>query len=594
MNGPIVQQLLKRLSDKSCRAVGNKREPWRQVSPWLRMRGFLVVLLCCSALPSATLYAASRSSEKEYFDIVKSIDLFGEVYRELSKSYVDTLNVGKLMFAGIDGMLLTLDPYTVFLDEEDSGDLDDMTSGQYAGIGVTISPIEGMFYITSVVEGGAAAKGGITSGDAIVSINNQDLRQSSFDEVKSLMKGVAGSSFTLGLKRQGAPPFSLTLVRSEVRVSPVSYSAIMDGIGYVELKNFSARSADDLREAILGFKRQSAEQHTPLKGVILDLRNNPGGLLTVAVDVASLFVNQGSLVLSIRGRTAESIKSYVTTAPPLDAAIPLAVLINAESASASEIVSGAMQDLDRGVIIGERSYGKGLVQSVIPISYHNTLKLTTAKYYTPSGRLIQKEKEAAHDVRKVLQKAKEENRVQIYYTKGKRKVFGGGGIMPDIQLADPASSLYLSTLRKKGLIFLFSSIYASMHPVMPHQPLDRKALMASFSEFLRGRKFVYTSESDLRIKELKGELKEYMKKNSSDKNSELTKSLAELEQKIDRIKAQEIAGQSERVAQVLEAEIIRHYNLRQARRVELDHDLVVKKAVEVLSDSRKYSGVLHP
>jgi len=554
------------------------------------MLGFLVAILCFCCVPSATLYSATHPNEKEYFNIVKSIDLFGEVYRELSKSYVDTLNVSSLMYAGIDGMLHTLDPYTVFLDEEDAGELDDMTSGQYAGIGVTISPIEGMFYITSVVEGGAAAKAALKSGDNIISINSKDLKKSSFDEVKSLMKGTAGSSFTLGLQRHGSPPFSVKLIRAEVRVSPVSYSGIIDGIGYVEMKSFSTRSADDLREAIQGLQRQSVEQHMLMKGIILDLRNNPGGLLTVAVDVTSLFVNKGSLVVSLRGRTPESIKSYVTTAPPLDAALPLAVLINAESASASEIVSGAIQDLDRGVIIGDRSYGKGLVQSIIPVSYHNTLKLTTAKYYTPTGRLIQKEKEAVPDSRKVVQKAKEDNSVKIFYTRGRRKVYGSGGITPDIELADPAATPYLSMLRKKGMIFLFSSIYSSSHPVMPRQPFDRKALMVSFGEFVRNRKFVYTSESERRF----NELKDYLTKTSSEKNVELMKSLGELQQKIDRLKAQEIAKQSERVAQVLEEEIIRHYNEHLARHAELDHDPVVKKAVEVLSDSRKYSGILHP
>jgi carboxyl-terminal processing protease len=356
------------------------------------------------------------------------------------------------------------------------------------------------------------------------------------------------------------------------------------------MKNFSSHSAENLREAILTLERQAAEKQVPMKGMILDLRNNPGGLLTVAVDVASLYVNKGSLVVSIRGRAPETSKTYVTNVSPLNASLPLAVLINSESASASEIVAGAIQDLDRGVVIGERSFGKGLVQSVIRISYNNTLKLTTAKYYTPSGRLIQKEKEAAHDSHQVIQKEKEDSAAKVFYTRGKRKVYGNGGITPDIQLADPARSSYITALRKKGMLFLFPAVYCSSHPVMPQLPLDRKSLLASFSDFLHRKNFTYISEPERRF----NELKESMKKTSGAKDAEWMKTHSGLHQEVNRLKEQEIAKESERVAQLLEEEIIRHFNERLARKTELDHDPVVKKALEVLSDSRKYSGTLHP
>ena len=565
---------------------GGQRRPFllRQ-----RMAGALLALLCFCCVPSACLYSATADNGKEYFDIYKSIDLFGEVYREVSKNYVDTLNVSRLIYAGIDGMLNTLDPYTVFLDEDDSGDLDDMTNGQYAGIGVIISPLDGVFFVTSVVDGSAAAKAGIRAGDAIAAIDSKNVKKSSFDEVKSLMKGAAGTPLSLMLEREGLPPFSVRVIREEVRISPVSYSALIGGIGYVEMKNFSAHSAENLREAIIGLQRQASEKHIAMKGIILDLRNNPGGLLTVAVDVASLFVNKGSLVVSIRGRMPDTAKDYVTVTSPIDAALPLAVLINSDSASASEIVAGAIQDFDRGVIIGERSFGKGLVQSVIRISYNNTLKLTTAKYYTPSGRLIQKEKETPHDSRKVLHKAKEDTAVKVFYTRGKRKVYGSGGIMPDIHIADPAKSPYLTALRKKGMIFLFTSFYCSSHTVLPPQPFDRQALMASFSDFLRRKNFVFTSETERRF----NEMKESMKKTSGDDYGEWMKTLAGLQPEVKRFKEHEIAKESEIVGQMLEQEIIRHYNERIARKAELDHDMVVKKALEVLSDSRKYSGILH-
>ncbi|NTV06597.1 MAG: S41 family peptidase [Chlorobiaceae bacterium] len=545
-----------------------------------------------SAPSAASVHsAAADSTDKEYFEIIKSIDLLGEVYREVSKSYVDTLNVRKLMYAGIDGMLRTLDPYTVFLDEDDSDELDELTTGHYAGIGISITSIEGAVFVTSVVDGYAAAKAGIKIGDSIVSINNKVVKKMSLDEIKKLIKGAAGTPVDFKIERQGSPVFSVRLVREEVRVSAVSYSGILEGIGYIEMQSFGSRSSDDLREAYKGLLSQASEQHLPLKGIILDLRNNPGGLLNVAVDVASLFVDKGSEVVSIRGRSPEMAKSYVTGTPPLDSALPLVVLINSESASAAEIVAGAIQDLDRGVIIGERSYGKGLVQSVLRISYNTTLKLTTSKYYTPSGRLIQKEvHNAVHESRKVLPEDQEKKATQLFFTKGKRKVYGGGGILPDIQLSDPVAMPYLSALNKSGLPFLFSSAYRSTHPVMPSRPLGHHELMALFADFLLSKHFVYTSESEQRL----NELKESMKKVQPENTGSALQCFTALQQESGRLKELEIGKESADVAQAIEVEVLRHYNEGIARKAKLDHDPVVKKAIEVLSDSRNYSKILHP
>ncbi len=561
----------------------------RHLSRWERVPGLMAALLFSFCLSSSPLSAVSVH-EKEYFDIIKGVDLFGEVYHEVATGYVDPLNVSELMSAGIDGMLRTLDPYTVFLDEEDSGELDEMTSGQYVGVGLTIATLDGGYFVTSVVEGYAAAKAGLRVGDRILSINSKEVTKTSLAEVKAQIKGAAGTSLIVQLERQGAPPVTASLVREEVRVNSVSYTALFQGMGYIEMKTFSARSANDLRTAMLGLLQQAREQRVPLKGMILDLRNNPGGLLSAAVDVTSLFVRKGSEVVSIRGRSAEVVKSYKTEAPPLDAAIPLVVLVNKESASAAEIVSGAIQDLDRGVILGERSFGKGLVQSVIRISYDNTLKLTTAKYYTPSGRLIQKENKAAHESRKVLPKASVKTAAEVFYTKNRRKVYGSGGIMPDIELSEQVTSPYMTELRKKGMLFLFASLYSSSSPLMPQQPLDRHQLLASFGNFLGDKKFVYTSDAERRF----NELKESMKKVQPEQNDIEQKSLSSLRQEIERLKAQEIEKESTGVAKALEVEIFRHYNEPLARRAELDNDPEVAKAIEVLSDSRKYASILHP
>ena len=570
---------------------------WRVVFPQQRVLAIMIALLFFCTLPSALVVAASEqpapahSVDKEYFDILKSIDLLGEVYREVSSNYVDTINVSGLMYAGIDGMLRTLDPYTVFLDANDSDELDELTSGQYVGIGISIASIDGSVFVTSVVDGYPAAKAGIKVGDNIVTINNRRVRKMSLEEVKVLIKGPAGSLLTLQLERQGSSSLSVRLLREEIRVSAVSYSGILGGSGYIEMKSFGTRSADDVREAFQGLLRQASDQHIPLKGIILDLRNNPGGLLNVAVDVASLFVSNGSEVVSIRGRSPEMTKSYVTGTPPLDAALPLVVLINGQSASAAEIVACAIQYLDRGVIIGERSYGKGLVQSVIRISYNTSLKVTTSKYYTPSGRLIQKEaNNAVSESRKVLPKAQGDKASEVFFTKGKRKVYGGGGIMPDIQLSEPVSSPYFSALSKKGLLFLFSSDYCVTHPVIPSQPLDRPALLASFADFLHSKKFDYTSDSEQRLNELKESIKKVQPANTES----VLQDLSALQQKIDQLKEQEILKESGNVAEALEVEILRHYNERMARTAELERDPAVTKAIELFSDSRSYSRILHP
>ncbi|NTW83331.1 MAG: S41 family peptidase [Chlorobiaceae bacterium] len=553
-----------------------------------RAQGWIAAVVFYCGIHASPLYAIS-SPGKEYFDIVKSIDLVGEVYREISQGYVDKVNVSELMYAGIDGMLHTLDQYTVFLDEDASKDFGEQTSGQYPGVGISIAGLEENVFVTSIVDGYPASKAGIRVGDRIDSINNTKLKSLPLEKVRELIKGPVGSSLLVRIDRKGSPSFIAKLVREEIRLNSVTYFGLIDGIGYIEMKNFGTHSAEDLREAYEGLKREAADRHIILKGLVLDLRHNPGGLLTVAVDVTSLFVKKGSEVVSIKGRTPDTYKSYTTANPPLDTVLPLAILINSETASAAEIVSGAIQDLDRGVLIGERSFGKGLVQSILRISYDHILKMTTSKYYTPSGRLIQKESEAGSESRKVLTRTAGENASKVFYTKGKRKVYGGGGITPDIEMNESASSPYLSELRKKGMIFLFSSDMRSANAVMPAQPFDRKALMTSFNDFLSTRKFVYKTEPEQRLTDLRESIERLQK----GKDKAELKSLDGVQQEIGHLREMELARESDKITDALEVEILRHYNEHDARRVELGHDPVFTKAVEILSDRKKYSSLLH-
>ncbi len=555
------------------------------------LQGMTIALLCLISLfplPSVTL-AAEHAPDQEYFEILKSIDLLGEVYNEVSKNYVDPVNTSELMYAGIDGMLRTLDPYSAFLDVDDSEELDEQTNGQYVGIGITIATLNGKFFITSVATGHPAAKAGVKVGDHIIAINNKEITKLSSDEVKTLIKGATGTSMTLKLERQGVKPLMLTLVREEVRVNTVSYSRLIDGVGYIEMKSFGAHSADELREALQVLQQQARERQLPLKGVVFDLRNNPGGLLNAAVDVASLFLPKGSDVVSIRGRAADVVKLYVTERAPFDVALPIVVLMNSQSASASEIVAGALQDLDRAVILGERSFGKGLVQSVAKISYDSSLKLTIAKYYTPSGRLIQKEVKRASGKRKVLPAPQPADAAQVFTTKNGRKVYGGGGILPDIMVTDATISPYLDELRKKGMLFLFARDYCAASPKKVPS-LERELLMASFRDFLGKQSFTYTTDAERQFKALK----ESMVSAPSLPADERVKSFNTVEKTIELLKGQEIATASAEVAAALDVEILRHYDEQQARQAELDGDLAVKQAVALLSDSAKYNSTLQP
>lgn len=538
------------------------------------------------------LEAASRvSPESEYQAIAKGIDLFGDIYRELSGSYVEPVDVRTLMYAAIDGMLASLDPYTVFLDESQSEELGELTSGQYTGIGISMAKFGGNIYVTSVLEGYPAWKVGVRTGDRIDRINNRPLRGKTLDEIRALIKGSPGSRLSMEISREGRrSPVLVSLSREEVRVSTVSYSGIIGSTGYLELDSFTSHSAEDIRQALRELLRQASENRRPLNGLIFDLRGNPGGLLTAAVDIAALFVEKGSTIVTIRGRTTESEKIYKTEQPPLVASLPLAVLINSESASASEIVSGAVQDLDRGIVLGERSYGKGLVQSVVRLPYDNTLKLTTAKYYTPSGRLIQKQHADSVSSRSVLKKGSKLKSFAVYYTGGKRKVYGGGGIAPDVPVEAVQRSAYEQELRRQGMFFLFAARYRAEHAGTLDKPMDRKSLMAAFDGFLRQHNFSYASLAERRLKGVE----EAMAEDPAGMRESTRAIVDQLRQELAGRRYQEIERESDRIARLIELEIMRHGNEAAFRKTELGDDPVVQKALALLADQKAYSRMLRP
>ena len=326
------------------------------------------------------------ANDNIYLKINKNMDVFAQVYKEITTSYVDEVDPEKFMHAGIDGMLETLDPYTVFYGEKEGEEIDLITHGEYGGVGVSIGTRDGYIIVIAPMDGYSAQKQGIRAGDRIIEIDGQKIFNTNPDSVRTMVRGEPGTEVKMKIEREGEKqPLDFVLVREEIQVNNVTYSGYLDnGIGYIRLERFSRRAGDEVRQALRELKAKG-----DLRGVILDLRNNPGGLLEAAVDIVSKFNPKGSTVVTTRGRRSEDEKVYTVTEEPLAGDIPLAVLINKNSASASEIVAGAIQDLDRGILVGTRSFGKGLVQTISQLGYNTSLKITTARYYTPSGRSIQ-------------------------------------------------------------------------------------------------------------------------------------------------------------------------------------------------------------
>ncbi|NTU67867.1 MAG: S41 family peptidase [Chlorobiaceae bacterium] len=558
----------------------------------VRLRGLTAAALAAAAMFTgmpAVHAAAAVPAKPDWFAAGRSIELLGEVYREVAENYVDPVDVSELMAAGIDGMLEKLDPYTDFLDESGTQELDELTTGHYAGIGITISIISGDLCITSVIEGNAASKAGLLIGDRIVSVNGVRVRNRSIDDVRAAIKGAVGSNVRLGIERPGRRGSREYLLRrAEVRVDTVGYAGLFGAIGYIGMNSFAEHSCDELRGALQSLLQQAAAGNGPLKGIVLDLRGNPGGLLNAAVDVAAVFLEKGSKVVSTIGRGAENSQVYLTGTEPLVPLLPFAVLIDGDSASASEIVAGAIQEHDRGLIIGEVSFGKGLVQSIVNLPYDHVLKLTTSKYHTPSGRLIQKPLPHQEGGRKVVIGPSGVDSTRAYYTDRHRKVFGGGGIRPDVIVRATEHSAYEHALDRKGLFFKYASRYRASHDRADVQDLQQGRLLADFGRFVDSERFTYRSRSQQTLDSLKVIIrKEYGRDGDG-----LALRLGDLEKELTAKSSKGLAGDSVRVATAVRQELLRHFDEKRARKAAIEADPVAAKAFSLLSDPAAYRSLL--
>lgn len=433
-----------------------------------------------------------------YFKINKSIDVFGRVYKEIATNYVDEVDPEKFMRAGIEGMLSTLDPYTVFIDRESSDEVDLLTNGRYGGIGVTIGSRDGAIQVMTVMDGYSAQRAGILPGDRILEVDGKSVAGKKPEEVRSLTRGEPGTEVKLLIEREGEPkPLLFVLVREEIQLKNVTYADFVEkGIAYIRLERFSRKAGDELRLAIKELKARDE-----ITGLVLDLRGNPGGLLDAAVDVVSKFVPKGSLIVATKGRRPDTEKQYTSIEEPLLPETPLVVLTDRASASASEIVAGAIQDLDRGLILGTRTFGKGLVQTIVPLNYGAQLKLTTARYYIPSGRSIQEIDYMRKQKDGVLATVPDSLK-KGFRTRNGRTVYEHGGITPDsvVEIEDPGPMV--RELHRKALFFKFANAYFATHKKENFTGVT-DAVLEEFRKYLVRQKFDYKEESDGKVSELR-------------------------------------------------------------------------------------------
>jgi carboxyl-terminal processing protease len=433
-----------------------------------------------------------------YFEIAKNLELYASVLREINTYYVDGIDAGKLNKKAIDEMLKTLDPYTNFISEAEAEDFRYQMTGQYGGVGSQIGMKDDYIVITDPYEGYPAYKADLRAGDLIINVDGKDIKGKSTSDVSKLLKGQAGTAIKLVIKRNGQE-IPKTITREEIKVKNVPYFGLINPeTGYIKLTGFTQEAGKEVRDALVALKKQGIKQ------VILDLRGNPGGLLNEAVNIVNVFVPQGQQVVFTKGKVSEWDKSYETTMGATDPVIPVAVLVSRGSASASEIVSGTIQDLDRGIVIGQRSFGKGLVQSTRPLTYNTQIKITTAKYYTPSGRCIQaldySHRNEDGSVGSVPDSLKKE-----FKTKNGRKVYDGGGIDPDIKVELKPYAQITQSLLAKQVIFDFATEYRNSHDsiAQPKTFMLTQADFEAFKKLAETKELDYSTQTEKSLEELK-------------------------------------------------------------------------------------------
>lgn len=544
--------------------------------------GFLLFSAVCLVL-------MSFKGDKRNSFIAKNLDLFHSVFRELEMMYVDTIDVDRTIESAIHGMLSNLDPYTVFYPEDEDEDLRMMMTGKYAGVGAVVRyhAKHDRVVVVEPYEGMPAFGAGLRAGDILLSIDGEDLKGWSVDKVSEKLRGESGTTLFVRAKREGVADslLEVKITRANIALPSVPYYTMFaDSVGYIILNSFTENCARDVRLSLVDLKNRGAEK------LILDLRGNGGGSLAEAVDIVGLFVPKGTQVVSTRGKLSQASQTFKTQREPLDLTIPLVVLVDGQSASASEIVAGAIQDLDRGVVMGWRTFGKGLVQSVRELPYNSSLKITTSKYYTPSGRCVQK-----IDYSKAVRSKGEEDKTESapgeFYTLSGRPVKAAGGITPDVVLKEPAVPNLLFYLANSDILFDFATDYAHSHPTIA--PVDDfvvdDSLYAAFKEAVKASDFKYDRQSEKALAALKevAAFEGYL--------DEASETFALLEKQLSHDIDRDFEYFDQRIRELLADELVsRYYYQRGAIIQAIKSDSTVFCARDLLADSMAYRAMLVP
>jgi carboxyl-terminal processing protease len=547
------------------------------------------VLYALAIIMVGAVMFSFKNSDSHSFSISKNMSIFNSIVKELDMFYVDSIDPDKTIREGIDNMLYSLDPYTVYYPEDDQSELEQMIKGSFGGIGSIIMYDQKLkrSVISEPFEGTPAAKSGLKAGDVLLEINGEDLAGKDNQKVSEMLRGEVGTSLKVKVNRPGLDgkytPMEFTLVRESIQTKPILYSTVMeDSIGYINLNTFSGTPSKDFKAALLDLKKRGA------KSLIIDIRDNGGGLLDEAVDIANFFVPRGKTIVTTKGKIKQSCNTYKTLREPIDTEMPIAVLVNGATASSSEILSGSLQDLDRAVIIGSRTFGKGLVQVPRSLPYGGSLKLTTSKYYIPSGRCVQAIDYAKRNEDGSVARIPD-SLTTVFHTAIGREVRDGGGVTPDIEVEKEKVPNILLYLVRDNVIFNYATDYCIKHPTIASAE-EFKLTDADYADFkkkVKAMDFKYDQQSEKLLKALKeaAEFEGYM--------GETSEEFAKLEKKLQHNIDKDLDHFAKDIKQVIAMEIVKRYHYQRGTVIEqLKDDKDLNKAIEILKDRRKYREIL--
>ena len=539
-------------------------------------------LLAIVAVAVIAVAGTRKTDHGKYFEISKNIEIFTNLYKELNTYYVDDLDPSKLMRTGVDAMLNSLDPYTNYISESDIEGYRLITEGKYNGVGASFDKYADAVFVTDIFEGSPAQKSGLKAGDKIVSVDGKSAKNKSVEEIFDILKGAPGTDVELSIARPqldgSDKSLKIKVVRDEVTEQNVPYHGMLnDKIGYIVLTTFTRDAGANVEKAFKDLK----EKNPNIKGVVFDLRDNGGGLLNEAVNICNIWIPKGEPVVTTKGKVVDWDRSFKTLNPSVDEQMPIVVLVDKGTASASEIVSGTLQDYDRAVVMGQRSFGKGLVQNMRDIGYNSKLKLTTAKYYIPSGRCIQAVK---YENGKPVELP--DSAAAAFKTRGGRVVRDGGGVKPDVLLEKSDDIGLLKTLKEKFFIFDYVTQFALKNPTVEEPEKFRFTQFDDFVSFLGKRNFQYDSESEKLLKKLKTESKK-------EKYATIDAELAAIESKISVDKKNDLTKHKDEIINEIEKEIVARYFFEKGLiKIGLRNDLEIQEAIKLLDDAPRYKLLL--